>query len=135
MVSIGKAEVGKELMSHLEIPNGADFVFADPENALYDDLDLNSGISTLMKPATAFSFRDRLFKPDGLKDLGVVLKKWNKAVYIPPKQSQAFNQGGTFIFDGARTFYAHYDESTAVHADAEQVFQMAVDAMNARAEA
>jgi hypothetical protein len=53
---------------------------SDPENALYDDLDLNSGISTLMKPATAFSFRDRLFKPDGLKDLGVVLKKWNKGM-------------------------------------------------------
>jgi hypothetical protein len=56
-----------------------------------------------------------------------------KAVYIPPKQSQAFNQGGTFIFDGARTFYAYYDESTAVHADAEQVFEMAVDVMNTRA--
>lgn len=47
------------------------------------------------------------------------------AVYIPPKQEQAFLQGGTFVFDGNDTIYAHYDESTAAHAKVEEVVALA----------
>jgi len=52
-----------------------------------------------------------------------------KAVIIPPKQRQAFNQGGTFIFKGKNTLLAHYDESTAAHADIERVKSIALDSL------
>jgi hypothetical protein len=46
-------------------------------------------------------------------------------VYIPPKQSQAFNQGGTFVFAGDQTLFAHYDESTGAHSDIDMVIGLA----------
>ena len=42
-------------------------------------------------------------------DLNDVLGKWGDAFIIPPKQAQAFNQGGMFVFDGDETVLAHYD--------------------------
>lgn len=48
-----------------------------------------------------------------------------KAVYIPPKLNQSFFQGGTFVFDGTDTVFAHYDESTGAHSDIDQVMQLA----------
>ena len=44
---------------------------------------------------------------------------------MPPKQEQAFLQGGTFVFDGPDLIYAHYDESTAAHANVDKVVQLA----------
>ena len=49
------------------------------------------------------------------------------AFFIPPKQAQALLQGGTFVFDGAKTVFAHYDESTAAHASLEQVLELAME--------
>lgn len=127
MVSIGKPEIGKELVAHLELTNGDKFLFVDPENALYDELDLNRGVKeTFFSPSTPLSFLDRFTTKDGMQDLIQVLSKWNKAIYIPPKQSQAFNQGGTFIFDDAKTVFAHYDESTGAHAKVADVVDLAV---------
>ena len=130
MVSIGKPEVGKALCEHLGIKNGDTFVYADPENSLYDDLDLNRGIAeTFFNPATPFAIRDRLFKRDGMKSLNEVLGKWSGAFYIPPKQEQAFNQGGTFIFKGTEeTLLAHYDEATGAHANIDEVVKTAMAA-------
>mmetsp|Transcript_21906 Transcript_21906/g.60914 ORF Transcript_21906/g.60914 Transcript_21906/m.60914 type:complete len:101 (+) Transcript_21906:476-778(+) len=92
MVSIGKPEVGQKLIEHLEL--GARFnniLFVDPENALYDALDLNRGVQrTLFNPATPFAFLDRFTSRNGTKQLGTVLSKWSRAVFIPPKQEQAF---------------------------------------------
>ena len=51
-----------------------------------------------------------------------------EAAFIPPKQEQAFNQGGTFVFDGADTLFAHYDESTGAHASVEEVVKLATKA-------
>lgn len=127
MISIGKPQVGKQVCEHLGIENGEQFVFADPENSFYDDLDLNRGVkTTFFDPATPFSFLDRISKKDGMKTLGTVLSKWSDAIYIPPKQEQAFNQGGTFIFDGDKTIFAHYDEATGAHADIEYVTDLAI---------
>jgi len=127
MVGIGKPSVGKELVEHLGIPNGEQFIFADPENALYDDLDLNRGVATtFFSPATPYAIRDRLWNGD-TKEIGEVLQKWSKAFYIPPKREQAFNQGGTFIFRGYDTIYAHYDEATGAHADITKVIRLAVE--------
>lgn len=126
MVSIGKPEVGKDLVAHLELQDGEEFLFVDPENSLYDVLDLNRGVKeTFFSPSTPLSFLERFTKKDGMKDLMEVLSKWDKAFYLPPKQEQAFNQGGTFIFDGPKTVFAHYDESTAAHAKIEEVVDLA----------
>lgn len=48
---------------------------------------------------------------------------------MPPRQDQAFNQGGTFLFDGEQTIYAHYDESTGDHCDIQQVIDLANERM------
>lgn len=49
----------------------------------------------------------------------------DEAFYIPPKQEQAFNQGGTFLFDGVNTIFAHYDASTGAHSNIQEVIDMA----------
>jgi hypothetical protein len=51
--------------------------------------------------------------------------KTDSAFYIPPKQSQALLQGGTFVFRGNDTLFAHYDPSTAAHASMDQVIEIA----------
>jgi hypothetical protein len=127
MVSIGKPEIGKDLVAHLELQDGDQFLFVDPENSLYDQLDLNRGVAeTFFSPSTPLALLDRLTKKDGMKDLLEVLSKWNKAFYLPPKRDQAFNQGGTFIFNDDKTVFAHYDESTAAHAKIDEVVDLAL---------
>jgi hypothetical protein len=133
LVSIGLPEKGKFLLDHLEFPeNGDAYLFVDPENVLYDALDLNRGVQrTFFNPATPLAFLDRMKRIDGLEDLVYVLSKWKDALFIPPKQAQAFLQGGTFVFDGSKTVYAHYDPSTAAHAKIERVLDIAKATMNA----
>lgn len=130
-------------MQHLEITNGGEgWFYCDPKNELYDALNLNSGFSTLFAPETAYTMRDRIFgelgiseifrtneKVDSMKDLFGVLEKWKDAVYMPPKQEQAFQQGGTFVFKGRDTLYAHYDASTGAHLSVENAVQIAVEGM------
>lgn len=78
-MSIGKPEIGKQLIDHLEIPNGDKYLFVDPENALYDSLSLNFGVKeTFFSIETPFAFVERFTKKDGMKDLLGVLSKWNK---------------------------------------------------------
>mmetsp|Transcript_46700 Transcript_46700/g.69450 ORF Transcript_46700/g.69450 Transcript_46700/m.69450 type:complete len:139 (-) Transcript_46700:269-685(-) len=128
MVSIGTPEVGTQFVDHLELTGGENYVFVDPETTLYDELDLNRGIKeTFFSVSTPFAFLERFTTKNGMDDLMEVLSKWNKAFYIPPKQEQAFNQGGTFVFDGPKTLLAHYDESTAAHANVDEVVALAKD--------
>lgn len=128
MVSIGKPEIGTQLINHLEFANGEDYLFVDPVNALYDDLDLNRGVQrTFFNPATPLSFLNRLTKANGTQELGEILSKWNKAFFIPPKEEQAFLQGGTFVFADTKTVFAHYDPSTAVHAPVDRVMELAME--------
>lgn len=135
LVSIGKPEVGMTLMQHLNIANGDEWMFVDPENALYDALELNSGIeTTLFSIETPFAFRDRFFgtngRKDGMNDLLDVLGKWKDAVYIPPKQSQALQQGGVFIFQGEDTAFAHYDAAVGTHLEVQVAIDRAIEAAN-----
>ena len=82
MVSIGTPENGKKLADHLLIPNLADFLYVDPENALYDSLNLNKGVATtFFSPGTPFAFLKRFTEPDGTKELNEVLSKWNKGKF------------------------------------------------------
>ena len=129
MVSIGKPEVGKDLVQHLELQDGEEFLFVDPENALYDQLDLNRGVKeTFFSVSTPFAFLDRFTSKGGTKELMEVLGKWKDAVYIPPKLEQSFNQGGTFVFSKGDTVFAHYDESTGAHAKVTDVMDLATTA-------
>lgn len=65
LISIGKPEIGLKLCKHLGIQNGEDWIFADPENDAYDRLKLNRGWGTMIRPATALRFRDRIFGGGG----------------------------------------------------------------------
>jgi hypothetical protein len=47
------------------------------------------------------------------------------AVFIPPKMDQSFFQGGTFVFDGPSTVFAHFDASTGAHSDISKVIDLA----------
>jgi len=129
-IGIGTPAVARDVAAHVGFPEG--LLYADPDNALYDDLQLNAGVGrTFFNPATPLAIRDRLFK-GGAADLGNVLGKWlpspgrKGALIIPPKQSQAFNQGGMFVFDNKKTLLAHYDVSTGAHANLADVVQLAL---------
>lgn len=79
MVSVGTPEKLKSLIGHLEFENGEQYLFVDPENVLYDALDLNRGIQrTFFNVNTPYAFLDRFTKKDGMKDLGEVMSKWSK---------------------------------------------------------
>lgn len=133
MISIGKPEVGAKLCDHLGIQGCEDLLFADPENTLYDDLDLNRGVDvTFFRPSTPQAILARQLKKDGMKELTEVLSKWAGAFFIPPKQEQAYIQGGSFVFDGDQTLLAHYDESTGAHANIDAVIDAAREAAKAR---
>lgn len=126
MVSIGTPENGKKLVEHLSVPEMSNNLYVDPENALYNSLELNKGLKeTFFSPGTPFSFLRRFTERDGTKELSEVLKKWSAAVYLPPRQDQALNQGGTFVFEGDQTVFAHYDESTGAHSNIEEVIDLA----------
>lgn len=130
LVSIGTPENGAKLVDHLSIPNLADYLYVDPKNSLYDSLKLNKGVkSTFFSPSTPFAFLKRFTTRDGTRELNKVLSKWNKAIYLPPKQDQALNQGGTFVVEGNKTLFAHYDESTGDHSDIQQVIELASDSL------
>jgi len=132
LVSIGKPEVGKKLLQHLDIDRGDEWIFVDPENILYEALQLNSGVeTTFFSIETPFAFRDRLFgangRKDGMKDLLDVLGKWKDAVYVPPKREQAFQQGGVFIFKGESTIYAYYDAAAGTHLEVAKAVEKALE--------
>lgn len=135
LVSIGKPEVATALFKHLEIENGEDWIFVDPDNSLYDALRLNKGVeTTFFSIETPLAFRDRIFgtngRKDGMIDLLKVLGEWKDAVYIPPKPDQAFQQGGAFIFKGNDTLFAHYDASAGTHIEVAKVVQKALEAVS-----
>lgn len=129
MISIGTPEVGSDLMNHLSLKDGDEYVFADPTNSVHDAVRVNRGVqNTFFNINTPFAFLDRFTKKGGMTDLNEVLGKWNKAIYIPPKPfEQGLIQGATFVFDGPNTIYAHYDESTGSHANIDKVLQIAKD--------
>jgi hypothetical protein len=109
VIGIGKPSVGKELITHLQIPNGDQFVFADPENILYDRLDLNRGVpSTFFSIATPLALGDRFLKGD-TKDLGEVLEKWKNGMdillYLIPPFSFCVNNIQQFYFMYCHHFY------------------------------
>ena len=102
-----------------------DKLLADPDNLLYDALQLNSGLQrTFFSPSTPYAILDRLTS-NKMGDLNAVLGRWKDAFIIPPKQKQALNQGGLFVFDGDASAFVHYDASTGAHGDLDQAVAVA----------
>jgi peroxiredoxin len=133
IISIGTPEKGTKLASHLELDydDCLSYLYVDPDNVTYDALQLNFGIaSTFASIDTPLTFRDRIFgtngRKDGMNDLLDVLSKWKDAIYLPPKQEQAFQQGGAFIFKGEETVFAHYDASAGAHIEVMDVVNRAI---------
>ena len=123
-MGIGTSEKAKLVADH--VGYSSDKLFADPDNVLYDALQLNSGLQrTFFNPATPYAILDRLTS-NGIGDLNDVLGRWGDAFIIPPKQKQAFNQGGLFVFDGADSVFVHYDASTGAHGDLDQAVAVAL---------
>lgn len=55
----------------------------DPENSVYDKLALNQGWGTMIRPATAFRFKDRIFgSGESLGSLFAVLGKWKDGMSV-----------------------------------------------------
>jgi hypothetical protein len=63
----------------------------------------------------------------GLSDLQDVMGRWKP--WIPPKQDQALQQGGMFVFDGYSCVWSHYDQATGAHADLAEVLGKAQQLM------
>ena len=130
-------------MNHLNcLPRAHEIFFVDPDNALYDALDLNRGVQrTFFNVHTPQAFLRRIVAQqqsqqqqqhtaaaaaaEGTQDLLRVLQNWTRAAYVPPKPAHALLQGGTLLFCGRDTLYAHYDPSTAAHANMDRVLQLA----------
>lgn len=72
---------------------------------------------------TAFSFLDRLRRPDGMADLRDVMGRWQP--WTPPQPSQALQQGGMFVFNGTRCVWSRADAATGDHADLNKVLGVA----------
>lgn len=101
-------------------------LLADPSSTTYEALGLVKGVrQTFFGSQTAFSFLERIRKPTGLSDLKDVLSRWKP--WIPPKQDQAFQQGGMFVFEGTKCVWSHYDQATGAHADLSEVLGVATD--------
>jgi len=123
-VGIGTAEKAKLVADH--VGYSSTNLLADPDNLLYDALALNSGLQrTFFNPATPYAILDRLTS-NSMSDLNSVLGKWGDAFIIPPKQAQALNQGGLFVFDGDDSVFVHYDASTGAHGDLDQAVGVAL---------
>ena len=71
---------------------------------------------TALQSALAFM---RRFKDGTIKDLQNILPRW--IPWVPPKQDQALQQGGMFVFEGERCVWCQYDQATGAHADLEVV--------------
>lgn len=74
LVSIGTTETGKKFADKTKFPE--ELLFADPENAAYDALNLRKGfLVTYISPMTPIAIATRAIR-SGLEDLGEVMKDW-----------------------------------------------------------
>ena len=86
-------------------------------------------------PSFAVPCNERLISKFLAIESSHVFSRLRKAFYIPPKLEQGMAQGGTFLFHGANTVYAHYDQSTGAHADIVSVLSLADNQLSAKVDA
>ncbi len=132
-MTIATPQKAHHVLTDLNLPTN--FVYVDPEASIHKTLNLHDSFAnTFLSPYTPLSISKRIFN-DPLNPLSgfraeksplpSVLSKWipsGRAV-IPPKQKQAFNQGGVFVFSpvGRELVFAHADRATGDHADIDDV--------------
>lgn len=116
-LSVGVPEKGRLFCERVPFPEAS--LFLDPERVAYRELSLYEGLGrTFFSRAT----------PKALS--GLNFQKFKEAVenYTfkmtkPPKNVDAYQQGGLFVFDGPEIIYAHKDAGTADHAPMDEVLE------------
>lgn len=118
MVSIGPPERGREFCELTGF--ASESFYADEQGALYEALALNKGArETFFSPSTPFAFAEWLGRENALAETLAAWKPW-----LPPKQGQAFQQGGSFVFaPGCACVFEHYDASTGAHASPQELLE------------
>ena len=119
LVSIGTPE--KLALFHQEMDFPLDALYADADSACYQALDLYKSVRrTFFDPATPLSMLRRI-QSEGMGDLADIMPRWKP--WIPPKQDQAFQQGGMLVFKGEEAVFFHRDQATGDHASFEEVLR------------
>jgi len=110
-------------------------VYADIDGRMHEVLRLRKSVlATFFHPSTPVAISGRVFndplnpfkgfKPGGMDNLSKVMGVWlsEGLAIVPPEQSQAFNQGGFFVFDErVNVRLAHVDSGTGDHVKLEVV--------------
>ena len=122
-VSIGTPSRGVEFCARNEFPE--DRMLADPESQVYVALGLKKDIkATFFDRATPEAIWQQM-KNGKIEDLKQVMREWTKyKLWIPPKQDQAFQQGGVFVFEGDECIWEWRDRATGDHADFADVLRV-----------
>jgi hypothetical protein len=123
-VGIGTAERARDFAARTGLPEGV--LYADPANAAYDALGLeSSAAAAFLSPQTPLAIARRAARPGGWGDLAAMLRGWQP--WQPPKGPvQALNQGGAYLFDGRECVWSHRDAATAAHAEPEEMLERAL---------
>lgn len=124
--SIGTKERGIEFCDRTGF--SADRLLADPTSSMYPCLGMKKSIqATFFSKETPYAIWEDI-KSGRIEDLKQVMKKWTKQeLWIPPKQDQAFQQGGVVVLEGKRVLYVWRDPATGAHADLEKVVKIALE--------
>lgn len=122
--SIGTKERGLEFVEKTGFPS--DRLLADPEGQMYIPLNMKKGVNiTFFSKDTPYAIWDAM-KSGKIEYLKDVMKVWTKTpLWIPPKQDQAFQQGGVAVFKGSKLVWIHRDTATGAHADFSTVIDVA----------
>lgn len=121
-VTIGPPERGIEFAKLTGFPE--EQLLADPDSNIYKALGFkNSVLDTFFNVQTPLSIAARI-KADGAKALRQAIGSWNP--WIPPKQNQAFQQGGGLMFHGKLCVWQYYDPATGAHVKPEVVLDVAL---------
>lgn len=102
------------------------YLYADPDNKVYDALDLvkSSPLSMITDIKTPLSIAKR-FQDSKSSDLKDALKNWKP--WIPPKLEQGLQQGGAFVFEGySKTLFARKDPATGDHVNLNEILNIAL---------
>jgi len=122
LVSIGTEE--KLAMFHEETKFPLDTLYADADSSCYQALGLYKSVRrAFFDPATPMSMLSRI-QNEGMGDLADIMPRWKP--WIPPKQDQAFQQGGMLVFQGEDAVFFHRDQATGDHANFEEVLRAAL---------
>lgn len=122
LVGMGPPERGLEFSDLTKFP--ASQLIADPENVTYDRLQLKKSgpFWTFFDPRTPITLVKRAFN-GGLGSTFHALSNWRP--WIPKKQGQAFQQGGTFLFQGKDIIWQQYDQATGAHTEPSEILEAA----------